>query len=76
MVMAMELVLPVLSATFIATALGVALFAWLRPIAYADTAHVTCWDLSGALCFLGCGAAIFGEAEAVVPLMEELRLRK
>jgi len=72
----MELVLPILSAMMIAGALGVALIAWSQPGDRVDPAHVTYWDLSGALYFLGCGAAILGEAEAIVPLMEEVKFRR
>jgi hypothetical protein len=60
----------------IVAALAIALIAWLRADDCPDPARVTFWDISGALCFLGCGAAIFGEAEAIVPLMGEVNLRK
>jgi hypothetical protein len=71
-----QLVLPALSGVFIVAALGLAGFAWLRPAARSTPTQITCWDVSGALYFLGCGAAMLGEAEYIVPLMEEIKLKR
>ena len=72
----MELVLPILSALLIAAGLGIAAVAWLGRAESAAPTRVTSWDVSGALWFLGCGAAILGEAEAILPLVEEVNLRR
>jgi hypothetical protein len=70
------LVLPALSGVFIVAALGLAGFAWLRPAGRSTPTQITYWDVSGALYFLGCGAAMLGEAEYIVPLMEEIKLKR
>jgi hypothetical protein len=71
-----QLVLPTLSGVFIVAALGLAGFAWLRPAPRSKPTQITYWDVSGALYFLGCGAAMLGEAEYIVPLMEEIKLKR
>jgi hypothetical protein len=71
-----QLVLPTLSGVFIIAALGLAGFAWLRPVRRTAPTQITCWDVSGALYFIGCGAAMLGEAEYIVPLMEEIKLKR
>jgi hypothetical protein len=71
-----QLVLPTLSGIFIVAALGLAGFAWLRPAGRSTPTQITYWDVSGALYFLGCGAAMLGEAEYIVPLMEEIKLKR
>jgi prepilin signal peptidase PulO-like enzyme (type II secretory pathway) len=71
-----ELVLPALSVMLIASALCVALFALLFPSGRGGAAHITCWDVSGALYLFGCCAAVLGEPEGVIALMEEIKIRK
>jgi hypothetical protein len=71
-----QLVLPALSGVFIVAALGLAAFAWMRPVVRTKPTQITYWDVSGALYFLGCGAAMLGEAEYIVPLMEEIKLKR
>jgi hypothetical protein len=70
-----HLVLPALSGTLTVAALAVAVFAWWRPAA-TSSSRISCWDYSGALYFVGCGAAILGEAEFVAALMEEIKVRR
>lgn len=70
-----HLVLPALSGTLTVAAFAVAMFAWWRPVA-ASSRRISCWDYSGALYFLGCGAAILGEADFVAALMEEIKVRR
>jgi hypothetical protein len=71
-----QLVLPTLSGVFIIAALGLAGFAWLRPAGRSKPTQITYWHVSGALYFLGCGAAMLGEAEHIVPLLEEIKLKR
>lgn len=69
------LVLPALSVTFIIAAVGLAAFAWLMRSERAG-AGITCWDVSGALYFFSCCAAVLGEAEGLLALIEEIKVRK
>jgi hypothetical protein len=71
-----ELVLPALSGALIVAALAVATFAWARPTRRIEPSRITYWDISGALYLIGCGAAVLGEVESLVPLMEEIKLRR
>ncbi|MBX9774791.1 MAG: hypothetical protein K2Y71_10290 [Xanthobacteraceae bacterium] len=65
------LVLPVLCLIAIAGA-GVAAFvAWQRNSAHAAH-HVTGWDVSGALAFVACAAAIFSHPEHLIHLAETM----
>ena len=70
-----HLVLPALSGTLTVTAFAVAVFAWWRPAAVSSR-RISYWDYSGALYFLGCGAAILGEADFVAALLEEIKVRR
>jgi len=71
-----ELVLPALSGALIVAALAVATFAWARSARCIEPSRITYWDISGALYLIGCGAAVLGEVESLVPLMEEIKLRR
>jgi hypothetical protein len=70
------LVLPALSAVLIVTALGMAVLAWTQPQPRTPGARITYWDVSVALYLMGCCAAVFGEPEQVLPLMEEIKLKR
>jgi hypothetical protein len=70
-----ELVMPALSGLLIIAALGIAAAAWLARCERAGSG-VTCWDVSGALYFFGCCAGVLSEPEAVLALMEEIKIRK
>jgi hypothetical protein len=70
-----HLVLPALSGTLTVAAFAVAALAWRRPAA-VSSGRISYWDYSGALYFLGCGAAILGEADFVAALMEEIKVRR
>jgi hypothetical protein len=70
------LVLPVASGALIVAALAIAALGWLRATEPIDPARITYRDISGALYLLGCGAAVFGEVETVLPLMEGIKLKR
>ncbi len=66
--LAPPLVLPVVSAMLIAVAALAALLALLAPAGPAGL--LSYWDVSGAFTFLGIGAALLSEPDAVLPLLE------
>ena len=71
-----DLVLPALSGALIVAGLAVATFAWARSARCIEPSRITYWDISGALYLIGCGAAVLGEVESLVPLIEEIKLRR
>lgn len=58
------LVLPVVSLACVATAAGVAFFAW-RAGAARDSATITPWDVAGAFALIGFAAAMLSKPENV-----------
>jgi len=68
------LVLPALSGILAVAALALAAVGRMWPAERRASASITYWDISGALCLVACGAAVFGEADSVLPLMEEIKL--
>jgi predicted benzoate:H+ symporter BenE len=58
------LILPVVSLACLALAAGAALSAW-RTGASRSSATVTCWDIAGALAFIGFAAAMLSKPENV-----------
>lgn len=70
-----HLVLPALSGTLTVAAFAVAVCAWWSPAA-TSSRRISYWDYSGALYFLGCGAAILGEADFVAALLEDIKVRR
>lgn len=75
LVLGPALVLPALSGMLMTTALCVAGLALIIR-AERRSQRITCWDVSGALYFIGCWAAALSETEGVLALMEEIRIRK
>jgi hypothetical protein len=69
-----NLVLPALSGILAVAALALAAVGRMWPAERRASASITYWDISGALCLVACGAAVFGEADSVLPLMEEIKL--
>jgi hypothetical protein len=63
-----QLVLPTVSVAALATACAIGLVAWTSPA--PNRRHPTCWDVCGALTFIGMCAAILSELDQVLPLLE------
>jgi hypothetical protein len=70
------LVLPALSGILTVAALALAALGRMWPADRRASASITYWDISGALYLVACGAAVFGEADSVLPLMEEIKLQR
>jgi hypothetical protein len=70
------LVLPALSSILTVAALALAALGRMWPADRRASASITYWDISGALYLVACGAAVFGEADSVLPLMEEIKLQR
>jgi hypothetical protein len=66
------MVLPVVAAGLIVSAGMMALIAWAAP-REVGAARLIYWDFAGALTLIGFCAALFGEAEQAVALMERDR---
>jgi hypothetical protein len=64
------LVLPVLSAFAVTTALAVAAYACLRSVKQTG-ARLTAWDVAGGLIFIGFAAAMLSNPESITPLLEQ-----
>jgi hypothetical protein len=62
------LILPALSALLIAAACAVAILAWRAP--RLRPAQLGYWDLAGALTFIGIVAALLGEPDQALPLLQ------
>jgi hypothetical protein len=62
------LVLPIASIVLLILAAAVALIAWRLPRVPPE--YVTYWDISGALTLIGVFAALLGDPEQVIPLLE------
>jgi hypothetical protein len=61
-------VLPLISLTAVVLAAGTALVAWTcRARRWSD--RVTMWDISGALAFIGCAAAMLSKPDNVLRLL-------
>jgi hypothetical protein len=65
------MLLPALSAVFVVAAGLLTAVAFMCKAA-PDT-RITWWDVSGALYFLGCAAAVLGEPDLIIPITEEAR---
>jgi hypothetical protein len=70
------LMLPALSGILTIAAVALAALGRMRPADRRASASIAYWDISGALCLVACGAAVFGEADSVLPLMEEIKLQR
>ena len=65
-----SLVLPTLCLIATAGAGIAALFAW-RHGCVRSAQHVTAWDVAGALAFIACAAAILGDPQQVISLIDD-----
>jgi hypothetical protein len=65
------LILPALSTLLLATAGGIALIAWCRPLQHQSM--FSYWDIAGALTFIGIAAALMSEPDQALPLLEASR---
>jgi hypothetical protein len=63
-------VLPALCLAAVAAAAIAALFAWLRDAA-RYTAHITAWDVAGALAFVACAAAMLTDTDRFVLIVNQ-----
>jgi hypothetical protein len=72
MLLPVPMVLPVTAAGLVVAAGMMALIAWASP-REVGPARLIYWDFAGALTLIGFCAAMFGEAEYAVALMERDR---
>jgi Na+-driven multidrug efflux pump len=68
-----ELVLPLTSVLLFVLAGAVALVAWRRGRPSPQAAHVTYWDVAGALTFIGICAGALVDPDQMVRLLEAQR---
>jgi hypothetical protein len=66
------LALPLLSSVCAVAAAAVALVAWLASGKQGSPSRITYWDISGALYLISASAAIMGEPEHLLSLMNEV----
>ena len=67
------LVFPLTGAALVFSAASFALIAWASP-AEVGASRLVFWDISGALAVIGLCAALFGEPEQVVALLDRDRM--
>jgi len=67
------MVFPVTGAALVFAAASFALIAWASP-AEVGASRLVFWDISGALAVIGLCAALFGEPEQAVALLERDRM--
>lgn len=68
-----SLVFPVTAAGLVLSAGAMALIAWVSPPEIGG-ARIVYWDIAGALTLIGLCAALFGEPEQAVALLERERV--